>query len=125
METEITIKDTQKKNSKNNKEFLAVTTDEGRMSCWNPQIFNQLIAGKRLLVKVEEENGFRNILGIEKELTPEIKAVSEYIDDKSRLMELAYAKDILVALLTKSGGEPLEMAKLAAQMLKEIKKELK
>ena len=94
---EIIVKDSQKKTSKNDKEFLAVTTDKGRMSCWNPQIFSQLIAGKKLLVKFEGENGYKNILGIEQELTPEIKAVTEYVDDKATMMLVSYIKDVVIA----------------------------
>ena len=88
-------------------------------------IFKDLVAGKKFDIILKEENGYKNILGIEKDLGTQ--AVKEYVDNKAQLMELAYAKDIFVSLASRpeaKDAEPLEIAKLCAKILKQIKKEL-
>ena len=50
--------------------------------------------------------------------------MKEAREDKTHNMLVSYAKDLMIALLPKFEGEPLELAKLSAQCIKTISKEL-
>src|SRR3990167_5594149 len=102
MDEEITVKKTFKNTTQKGVEYLNVLTDKGKMSCWDVKLFQHFHVGKRLLVKVEEKNGFKNIQSIEKELNPfEATKFKEAKDDKSASMLTSYVKDIVVAMIEK------------------------
>lgn len=118
MDEEIMVKKTFKNTSKAGKEYLSVLTDKGKMSCWNGVIFPSFIAGNRLLVKVEEKNGYKNILGIEKDLPNHtIKSNWSEPSEKSAGMLTSYVKDIVVAMIEKGIQLKDEEAKKLAEQV--------
>ena len=126
MDEDILINKIFKNTSQKGVEYLSLLTDKGKMNCWNKQIFPDLKNGRRLLVKVEEKGGYKNILGIEKELTPVFETkFKEAREDKSASMLTSYVKDIVVAMIEKgivlSEPEGIKLAEQVADWYNAIK----
>ena len=130
MKQELTITNVEKKVSKTNQQYLSITTDLGKFGCWNASIFGQLQQGHRYEVTAENNNGYNNILGIEKDLGAVSYTASpsapQGTDYKSSTMRESYAKDILLKMLeTTKDANPqpdiFVMAEAAATCVLKIK----
>jgi hypothetical protein len=64
----INVKSFEKKTSKGGKEFMSVHCVEGTMSCWNADLFDMFKSGVTLDALVKEENGFKNIIGVDRQV---------------------------------------------------------
>ena len=120
MEQEISVNKVNQKIAKNGKNYTMLETDIGKMSVWSDQIRDKFLAGKRYKVTTEQENGYTNVLGIEEDIgnfVPKIEPFKEAREDKARLMEISYAKDIFIALMTHAQIKNLEFDALANAQL--------
>lgn len=101
MDEEIIVQRAFENESKTGKKYLSVLTNKGKMNCWNSVIFPKFVPRTKLLVKMEEKDGYKNILGIEKELPNETKYTLKEPSEKSAGMLTSYVKDIVVAMIEK------------------------
>ena len=111
---EINVISTLKKESKTGQPFLALKTNLGNMSCWNANIFNQFINGKKYKVITEQSGNYINILGIESDLgivpASEFKEpFKEAREDKAHLMLVAYMKDQVVACIDSGATRKVDL----------------
>jgi len=107
MRTTIQIKGKVEKTSQAGKVYWSIDTDQGVMSCFEKSVAEKLDEGTHD-VEVVESKGYKNIRAYyDKSEVPVEKVGSqeptdkfkEAREEKNRTMYVAYAKDILVALM--------------------------
>jgi L-ribulose-5-phosphate 3-epimerase UlaE len=112
MEQKLTIKGVEKKTSQSGKTFYSVSTDKGKMSCWDKDLSERLSANKDkiCLIETETKDNFTNIKKF-------IKAISE-TNKFPESMKVSYKKDIFNKLVDKSieNTDMIELAKLAVKI---------
>ena len=120
METEIQVKQINRKEAQNGSEYLVIETDKGKFGCWNPQLFDQLDVYQKYKVLIEQNDKYKNIIGVIEKLG---KTETKFEPDNSKMASVcvSYAKDLAVA--GKINLEQIgEFATKFAPIIKEVQK---
>jgi len=123
METTVTIKGVEEKESKAGRKYFSFETDQGRMTCFEGSLVEVLKkkVGEKVNVDVQETNGFKNIKKILTEVkTEKIPAIQAPIKEekfeearaeKNKSIYTSYAKDLFIVMLENADASTIKSTK--------------